>query len=145
MSNEEYLKFIKNYAPKENRFKNIIVAFLAGGSISLFAELLTIFLMIGFGLSNMISGIITGIIIVFITSLLTALGFFDDIVMKLKCGVIIPTTGFAHCITASALDYKKDGLITGLGSNFFKLAGSVILYGIISSFVLVVGRVILGV
>ena len=46
-------------------------------------------------------------------------------------------------MASSALEYKKDGLITGLGSNFFKLAGSVILYGIISAFILVIVRLIL--
>ena len=69
--------------------------------------------------------------------------FFDNWVTTCKCGLIIPTTGFAHSVSSSALDYKKDGLITGLGSNFFKLAGSVILYGIISSFILVIVKVII--
>lgn len=63
--------------------------------------------------------------------------------MFVNCGLIIPTSGFAHSVASSALEYKKDGLITGLGSNFFKLAGSVILYGIISSFILVIVRLIL--
>jgi stage V sporulation protein AC len=70
-------------------------------------------------------------IIIFVGSFLTALGVFDSLVSKAKCGLIVPTTGFAHSIASSALDYKKDGLITGLGANFFKLAGSVILYGIL--------------
>ena len=82
-------------------------------------------------------------IIIFVGSFLTALGVFDSFVSKAKCGLIVPTTGFAHSIASSALDYKKDGLITGLGANFFKLAGSVILYGILSSFVLLVIRMIL--
>ena len=69
-------------------------------------------------------------------STFTALGFFDNWVTKVKAGLIIPTTGFAHSITSSALDYKKEGLITGLGANFFKLAGSVLLYGIIAAFFL---------
>ena len=73
----------------------------------------------------------------------TGLGFFDNWVLKCRCGLIIPTTGFAHSVTSSAMDYKEDGLITGLGANFFKLAGSVILYGIIDSFILVIVRVII--
>ena len=54
----------------------------------------------------------------------------------------MPTTGFAHSVASAALDYRNDGLITGLGSNFFKLAGSVILYGVISAFFLVIVKVI---
>ncbi len=63
---------------------------------------------------------------------------------KAKAGLLIPTTGFAHSVASSALDYKKEGLVTGLGSNFFKLAGSVILYGILSAFILVIVKVIIG-
>ena len=67
----------------------------------------------------------------------------DNWVGKARCGLIIPTSGFAHSVASSALDYKKDGLVTGLGANFFKLAGSVILYGIISAFLLVIVRVVI--
>ena len=97
-----------------------------------------------FGMSQSVAGVYTCLIIIGGASLLTAFGFFDNWVTKCKCGLIIPTTGFAHSVTSSALDYKKDGLITGLGSNFFKLAGSVILYGVISAFILVIVRVVIG-
>jgi len=95
------------------------------------------------GLSRANSFIWLCIILIFIGCFLTSLGFFDNWVSKFKAGLIIPTTGFAHSISSSALDYKKDGLITGLGANFFKLAGSVILYGILSAFILLIVRVIL--
>jgi stage V sporulation protein AC len=77
--------------------------------------------------------------------LFTALGFFDNWVTKAKAGLIIPTTGFAHSVASAALDYKRDGLVTGVGANIFKLAGSVILYGIVSAFFLsVLGVIIYG-
>lgn len=145
MNEEEYKNFIKQYIPKENKTLNVILAFLVGGLIGFLAESLVLFLMSGYGLSRVYSSTFTGISIIVIASLFTALGFFDNWVSKLKCGVILPTTGFAHSVTSSALEYKKDGLITGLGSNFFKLAGSVMLYGIISAFLLVIVRVIIGV
>ncbi len=74
---------------------------------------------------------------------MTAIGKFDNWVSKAKCGLIIPTTGFAHSVQSAALDYKRDGLITGIGSNMFKLAGSVIVYGIISSFFLIILKAML--
>jgi stage V sporulation protein AC len=46
-------------------------------------------------------------------------------------------------MTSSAIDYKKDGFISGIGSNTFKLAGSVILYGTISAFILTIIKVII--
>ena len=68
--------------------------------------------------------------------------YYNYLVAKTKMGLILPTTGFAHSIASSALDYKKDGVIA-LGSNFFKLAGSVILYGMVSAFFLALLKVII--
>ena len=144
MNKDEYKKLVTKHSPKEPRLKNILVAFFVGGTVGFIGEFLIFILQESFGMSVSLAGIWTCLIIIGASSLLTALGFFDNWVSKCKCGLIIPTTGFAHSVTSSALDYKKDGLITGLGSNFFKLAGSVILYGIISSFILVIVRVVIG-
>ena len=73
--------------------------------------------------------------LIFISSLFTALGFFDKIIEKVRCGIIIPITGFAHAMTSAALEYRKEGFVLGLGSNIFKLTGSVILYGVISAYI----------
>ena len=75
------------------------------------------------------------ITLIFIGCLLTCLGFFDKWVTFCKCGLIIPITGFAHSVASSVLDYKKDGLITGMGANMFKLAGAVIVAGVVSAFI----------
>lgn len=144
MNKEDYKKLVKNHTPKEPKLRNIGVAFLVGGLIGLFAEILIFVIKHCFSVSVVVAGLITALIVIFLSSLFTALGFFDNWVNKCKCGLIIPTTGFAHSVASSALEYKKDGLITGLGSNFFKLAGSVILYGIISAFILVIVKVIFG-
>ena len=82
------------------------------------------------------------ITLIFITSVITCSGFGDELFSKLQCGLIIPITGFSHSITSSILDYKKEGLIT-MGSNAFKLAGSVILYGITSSIIFTLIKVII--
>ena len=144
MNKEDYKKLVKKHTPKEPKLRNIGVAFLVGGLIGLFAEILIFVIKHCFSVSVVVAGLITALIVIFLSSLFTALGFFDNLVNKCKCGLIIPTTGFAHSVASSALEYKKDGLITGLGSNFFKLAGSVILYGIISAFILVIVKVIFG-
>lgn len=142
MNKEEYKKLVKKHTPIEPKFKNIVVSFLVGGLIGLGAEFLIYIFNRCFGISLANSAIWVAIFIVFISSLFTGLGFFDNWVTKCKCGLIIPTTGFAHSVSSSAIDYKKDGLVTGLGANFLKLAGSVILYGVISAFLLVIVRVI---
>ena len=72
---------------------------------------------------------------IFLACLLTAIGVFDNLVKKGKMGFIIPITGFAHSMQSAILDYKKEGPIYGFGFNVFKLAGSVILYGVVSAYI----------
>lgn len=143
MTNEEYKVLINKNKPKEPRLKNAIISFLTGGFLGFLCEVISFLLINCFNISKVDSYSIICLLLIVGTSLLTCLNIFDDLIQKFKCGLIIPTTGFAHSITATALDYKKEGLITGMGSNFFKLAGSVILYGIISAFLLVILKVII--
>ena len=97
-----------------------------------------------FKISRQTSSIYMIVIFIFIACLCTSLGFFDKLVTKFKCGLIIPITGFAHSIMSSTLDSKNEGPIYGIGSNMFKLAGSVIVYGIVSAFVFGLIRYLIG-
>lgn len=143
MDKEEYKKLIKKKKPKESKLLNVFVAFVVGGFLAVLSEGLCHIYMMCFGMSRVISYMLVCMTTIFVSCFFTALGFFDNWVAKCKCGLIIPTTGFAHSVTSAALEYKKEGLITGLGANFFKLAGSVILYGIVSSFFLCLIKVVL--
>lgn len=134
MDKEEYKKIVNRLTPKENKGKNAIVAFLVGGCIGVLAEGIANILVHCFSIAKTDSYLWTCLIVIFLASLFTAIGFFDNWVSKAKAGLILPTTGFAHSVTSAGLDYKRDGFITGIGANLFKLAGSVILYGIISAF-----------
>ena len=142
MNHDEYKKLVKKLTPKENKSKNALIAFLVGGLVGAFAEVLVTILIHCFALSRTEAYLWTCLIVIFLACLSTAIGFFDNWVSKAKAGLILPTTGFAHSVTSAALDYKKDGFITGIGANFFKLAGSVILYGIISGFIFAILGVI---
>ncbi len=142
MKKEDYKKLVKKVSPKEPKLRNVLVAFFTGGLIGLIGQIIITLLNVSFGLSKVEAGGWLALIIIFVSTLMTALGFFDKWVTTCKSGLIVPTTGFAHSVASAALDYRNDGLITGLGSNFFKLAGSVILYGVISSFILVIVKVI---
>lgn len=142
MNKEEYGKLVKRLTPKENKIKNMLIAFFAGGLVGFLGELIVEILINSYSFERQTAFIWLCITLIFIGSLSTALNFFDDIIQKVKMGFILPTTGFSHSITSSALDYKKDGVIS-LGSNFFKLAGSVILYGMVSAFFLALLKVII--
>ena len=88
-----------------------------------------------FDLSSKDASVFMIITLVFLGCFLTCLGFFDKWVGFAKCGLIIPITGFAHAMMSAALEYRKEGLVTGIGSNMFKLAGSVIIYGVVSAYI----------
>lgn len=142
MNHKEYQKMVKELSTKNNKWKNYLIAALVGGTMSLLAELLVTILEVCCHLPNKEAVIWMMVIVVFLACTFTALGFFDKWVTTAKAGLIIPVTGFAHSIQSSVLDYKKDGLVTGMGANAFKLAGSVIVYGIIAAFFLVLIKVV---
>jgi len=144
MKNTKYDKIADVHKAPESRFKNAIVAFVSGGVMGILGEGLIEVLCYKFHMSRNDAATMMIVIFIFLASLFTALGFFDKLVTKFRCGLLIPITGFAHSMTSSSLDYKKEGPIYGIGSNMFKLAGSVILYGILAAFVLVIVKVIIG-
>ena len=134
MKNTKYNKIADKHKAKEDRIGNLKIAFICGGVLGMIAEGM-IELLCFFGISRVDGATLMIVFFIGIASLFTGLGFFDKLVEKYKCGLIIPITGFAHSMTSSALDYKREGPVYGIGSNMFKLAGSVIVYGIVSSFV----------
>ena len=135
MNSLKYKQIVDKYKPKENKFLNLLISFLVGGFIGLLANLLMDIYSYFFHVSTKTSSNYMLLTFIFVTCLLTSFGVFDKLVKKGKMGLIIPITGFAQSVQSAFLDYKSEGLIYGFGSNFFKLAGSVILYGIVSSYV----------
>lgn len=140
---KEYNDLVNKYSPKEDSLKNAIMVFFFGGIIGLLSQgLLDLYIYI-FNISIKEASIIVILTLIVLSSTLTAFGIFDVCVNKLKCALIIPITGFAHSITSAAIDYKSEGFIFGIGANIFKLAGSVILYGIVSVYIFGLIRLIL--
>ena len=132
---DKYLTIVNKHTPKEDRLKNAIMVFIAGGIFGVLAELLLRGYTIWFNLPRKEAGVVVTLTLVIVSSFLTAIGVMDRCVSVLKSALIIPITGFAHSMTSAALEYRKEGLILGIGANIFKLAGSVILYGIVSVYI----------
>ena len=131
MNNKEYEEIINKVIPKENITKNILLAFMSGGIMGLTGEVITniIFKYTEFNQSD--AYLITFIIFKIIGSILTGLGVFDKVLSFFKCGLIVPSTGFANTMTSSAMDNRCEGYVKGIGANIFKLTGSIILYGVV--------------
>jgi stage V sporulation protein AC len=135
MDTKKYQEIVDRHEVKENRLKNGIVAFIIGGLMGMIGNLLVDFYSYIFDIPSKIASTYMIITLIFIGCLLTCLGIFDKMVAFARCGLLIPITGFAHSLQSAALEYKKEGLVTGIGANIFKLAGTVILFGIISAYV----------
>jgi stage V sporulation protein AC len=71
---------------------------------------------------------------IFIGALLTGIGVFDKIAKYAGAGLSVPVTGFSNSIVSSALEFKREGLVLGVGSKMFILAGSIITFGVVTAF-----------
>lgn len=140
MDKTTYQNYIKSITIKPNKLKNGLIAFISGGTLSLVSTIAYEILNNYYSDTKSLQIVILSIII--LTSFLTCIGVCDTLFSKLKSGLIIPISGFAHSISSCVIDYKKEGFIA-IGSNTFKLAGSVILYGITSSIIFVLIKVII--
>lgn len=143
MNTEQYQNFIKKYTPKPKKLQNAIVSFLVGGALGAVSELLLQLYQLWFHLPRKESGVMVILTLIVLASVLTALGIFDVWVNKVKSALIIPITGFAHSITSAALEYRTEGLVLGIGANIFKLAGTVILYGVVSVYLFGLLRILI--
>lgn len=135
MEKSKYAKIVKKNTPREKIILNPIIAFLVGGFMGLLGQGLIDFYSYIFSISTKDASIFMIVTLIFVGCLLTCLGFFDKLVQFAKCGLIIPITGFAHAMMSATLEYRKEGMITGIGANMFKLAGSVIVFGVVSAYV----------
>ncbi len=130
MEKKDYKRIVDKHSASSNRVSNSLIAFLTGGLLGVIGCLLTDVYSLYLGISSKDAGALMIVTLIFVSCLFTSLGFFDKWVNFARCGLIIPITGFAHSMMSAGLEFKKEGLIYGIGSNVFKLAGSVLFYGI---------------
>lgn len=143
MDKKRYNDLVNKHMPKENKVYNVMKAFIVGGSIGVVGQLLIDIYVHILDIPKNEANTYMIITLIFFAALFTAIGFFDNFVMWAKAGLIVPITGFAHAMTSAAIEYRKEGLITGIGSNIFKITGSVILYGVVAAYVFGIVRYLL--
>lgn len=131
-TDKEYDKMAKKASPNSPKFMNGLKAFLIGGAICAFGQLLN-FLFKKMGLNEEEVKALTPATLIVITAILTGIGVFDKIAKHAGAGTIVPITGFANSVVSPALEFKAEGYIMGVGANLFKIAGPVIAYGIFAS------------
>lgn len=134
MNKMEYQKMAEDRIPKPTYGKNIMLAFLIGGTICTIGQWISNFLL-GQDFSEEMAGVGTAIILVFSGALLTGLGIYDEIGKFAGAGAAVPITGFANSIVAPAMEFKREGFIFGVAANMFMIAGPVLVYGVGSSII----------
>lgn len=137
---KNYQKLAQQKEPKRPVLKNCARAFLVGGVICTFGQILQNIFIKYFHFTKDNAGNPTGAVIIIISVLLTGLGVFDKIAQWAGAGTAIPVTGFANSIASAAIEHRTEGYVLGVGGNMFKLAGSVIAYGVVSAFVVAIIR-----
>ncbi|MFR6488981.1 MAG: SpoVA/SpoVAEb family sporulation membrane protein [Clostridium sp.] len=124
----------KKHVPAQHKGRNALIAFISGGALAVVAQLFMMLCMDMFGWKQDTAVSVTVVTVILITALLTGFGIYDKAAQKCRCR-FIPISGFANCLTSCAMEGRTEGPIFGIGSNMFKLAGSVLTYGIAAAFV----------
>ena len=124
-----YGKYAKGFTPKPAYFSNCVKAFVVGGAVCTAALWFQNYLT-GLGLSEQNAGAYVTVSLVVVAQLLTGLGVFDVIAKFAGAGIIVPITGFSNSMVSPALEYKREGLVLGVGAKLFSVAGPVLVCGI---------------
>ena len=132
MTNKEYNDYVKAKAKPSPIVKDCIWAFCVGGLICTIGQLLSN-LYQNWGASREDAGTLVSVTLVFVASLLTGLGVFDDIAKRAGAGTLVPITGFSNAMVSPALEFKSEGFITGTAVKLFTIAGPVLVFGISAS------------
>ena len=135
---------VSKNAPSKAKLKNVVLAFVWGGCIGVAGQLVLEGFMNGMNLSLQQATAPMQMIFIAAASLLTGFGVYDRLGQHAGAGLFIPITGFSNSLSSCALESKSEGLIYGIGSSMFKLAGSVLTYGIVAAYVLGIIRMVLG-
>nr|WP_074734525.1 stage V sporulation protein AC [Halobacillus karajensis] len=136
LNEKNFDKARKSYQTKPPILMNCLKAFIIGGLICVFGELLTQMYIHWFDFSekNATNPMVATLIL--IAALATGFGVYDKLGQFAGAGSAVPVTGFANSITSAALEHKSEGYVLGVATNLFKLAGSVIVFGVVAAYVL---------
>lgn len=134
--NNDYLLYVENQSPKSGWFVSLFRAFVMGGTICSLGQMIGDILKSYFPTMDLLTvGAWVNISIIAMTIILTALGVFDVLAKYGGAGTFIPISGFANSIASCAIEYKKEGLVFGVGAKMFYVAGPVLVNGVAYSMV----------
>ena len=143
ISDKQYGEMVKKASPGSPMLIDCIKAFLIGGAICCFGQLL-FYIYSKSGMSTDESRTLVSVTLIVLTAILTGIGVFDKIAKHAGAGTIVPITGFANSVVSPALEFKSEGFVTGMAAKMFVIAGPVIVFGMSASLVYGLILVLLG-
>lgn len=138
---QQYQNFAKEREPQRAVFRNCVRAFISGGIICTIGQVIQYIFIKYFHFSEATAGNPTTAVMIIIAVLLTGFGVFDHIAQWAGAGTAVPVTGFANSIASTAIEHQSEGYVLGVGGNMFKLAGSVITFGVFAAFVVAIIKI----
>lgn len=132
ISKQEYQKYVQERSQSSPIVKDCLLAFVIGGGICVVGQAI----MDGWtamGLEKTDAGTATSICLVFLSVLLTGLNLYNKLARYGGAGTLVPITGFANAVASPAIDFKSEGLVTGMAAKMFTVAGPVIVFGVTAS------------
>ena len=135
----QFENYVNQVTPKKNLLLQVIKAFFVGGIICTIGQVIIWFFMNQFGMDKEIASTWCSVLLVLTSVILTGLNWYGPIVKFGGAGALVPITGFANSVSSTAIEYKREGQVFGIGSKIFTIAGPVILYGIVTSWILGLG------
>lgn len=134
MDKSEYRRRARQMEPPRPIARNAFWAFVVGGIICVVGQgVMTALLAVGYTTESAKAP--TAVIMVFLGSLLTAVGLYDRITSFAGMGGALPITGFANAVVAPAIEFRNEGAVLGTGARIFQVAGPIIAYGMLAAFV----------
>lgn len=143
MDEKKYKEIDQKITPNPPYLKNVAKAFLVGGIICTIGQAVSYFYIIFFDFTEQTAGNPTVATMIFFAMLLTGFGLYKKIGQFGGAGSAVPVTGFGNAVVSASIEHKPEGLVLGIGSNMFKLAGSVVLFGVVSAFFVALIKMIL--
>ena len=131
---KEYQSYVSKKQKKSPIVKDTVLAFVIGGGICVLGQLI----MNGWsalGLPQEDAGTMTSVSLVFLSILLTALNLYNKLGRYGGAGTLVPITGFANAVASPAIDFRAEGIVTGMAAKMFVVAGPVIVFGTVASVV----------
>ncbi len=140
-----YKNILDEKTPKKPILSNCIKAFVFGGLLCVVLQLVQNLLVGYLAFDQKEAASVSLVLLIAATALLTGLGHYDKLAQIVGAGLAVPITGFANSVASALIEYRSEGYVLGSGCNSFKLAGAVVVFGVVSAFFVALISLLLGV